>query len=181
MTAQQTDHATPSRCVHLLSVWVLVCLSTSAQAAGNNPVEAASAPLALAPVSQRAVWVNAGFYSLHFDKQAGLRDANAGLGLEVRLNHDWAATAGRFMNSDSVHSNYVGAYYRPWHFAGGQWGFMGGMINGYPKAFNGGWFPAVVPVATWESGRLGLNVSFVPPIQNRLYGAVSFQAKLRVY
>jgi hypothetical protein len=56
---------------------------------------------------------------------------------------------------------------------------VGGVFNGYPKAFDGGWFPALLPVATWEGERFGLNIAFVPPLQNRLYGAISFQLKLR--
>jgi hypothetical protein len=34
-------------------------------------------------------------------------------------------------------------------------------------------------VVTWEGERFGLNIAFVPPLQNRLYGAISFQLKLR--
>jgi len=37
----------------------------------------------------------------------------------------------------------------------------------------------VLPVASWESQRFGLNVAFVPPLKDRLYGAVSFQLKFR--
>jgi hypothetical protein len=54
-----------------------------------------------------------------------------------------------------------------------------GAFNGYPNAFNGGWFPAVIPTATLESGHWGLNVALVPPLKDRLYGAVSFQLKYR--
>ena len=39
--------------------------------------------------------------------------------------------------------------------------------------------PAVIPVASWEGERFGLNVALVPPLQNRLYGALSFQLKFR--
>ena len=55
------------------------------------------------------LWLNAGFYSAHFDTDQGLRNANPGLGLEYRINEDWSATAGRFINSDNAHSSYVGA------------------------------------------------------------------------
>ena len=126
------------------------------------------------------LWLNAGFYSAHFDTDKGLRNANPGLGFEYRLNNDWSATAGRFINSDSVHSSYVGAYYQPWTVSGLKLGVVGGVFNGYPKAFNGGWFPAVLPVASWEGGRFGLNVMLVPPLKDRLYGAVSFQLKVRL-
>ena len=125
------------------------------------------------------LWLNAGFYSAHFDTDKGLRNANPGLGFEYRLNDDWSATAGRFINSDSAHSSYVGAYYQPWTVSGIKLGVVGGVFNGYPKAFNGGWFPAVLPVATLEQGHWGLNVALVPPLKDRLYGAVSFQLKYR--
>ena len=125
------------------------------------------------------LWLNAGFYSAHFDTDKGLRNANPGLGFEYRLNNDWSATAGRFINSDSAHSSYLGAYYQPWTVSGVKLGVVAGVFNGYPKAFNGGWFPAVLPVATLEQGHWGLNVALVPPLKDRLYGAVSFQLKYR--
>ena len=127
----------------------------------------------------KRLWVNAGFYSAHFDTDQGLRNANPGLGFEYRINDTWSATAGRFINSNNANSSYVGAYYQPWSFAGVKLGVVAGAFNGYPKAFNGGWFPAVLPVATLESGNFGLNVALVPPMKDRLYGAVSFQLKFR--
>ena len=132
-----------------------------------------------AEIEASRLWVNAGFYSAHFDTDSGLRNANPGLGLEYRINSTWSATAGRFVNSDNAHSSYVGAYYQPWTLAGIKLGVVAGAFNGYPKAFNGGWFPAVLPVASLESGQFGLNVALVPPMKDRLYGAVSFQLKFR--
>ena len=58
-------------------------------------------------------------------------------------------------------------------------GVVAGVFNGYPNAYNGGWFPALIPTATLESGHWGLNVALVPPLKDRLYGAVSFQVKYR--
>ncbi len=127
------------------------------------------------------LWLNAGFYSAHFDTDKGLRNANPGLGFEYKLDKHWSATAGRFINSDNAHSSYIGAYYQPWPLAGAKLGVVGGAFNGYPKAFNGGWFPAVLPVATWEGERFGLNVALVPQLKDRLYGAVSFQLKVRLH
>ena len=140
----------------------------------------ACAPLAHAEFEANRLWLNAGFYSAHFDADKGLRNANPGLGFEYKLGDTWSATAGRFINSDNAHSNYVGAYYQPWTFAGAKLGVVAGAFNGYPKAFSGGWFPAVLPVASWESSRFGLNVALVPPLKDRLYGAVSFQLKVRL-
>ena len=107
------------------------------------------APAASPPLAARhSIWLNPGFYAAHFDTNKGLRNENFGLGVEVQLNEDWSVTAGRFINSDSAHSSYVGAYYQPFTFAYGKWGVVMGAFNGYPKAFDGGWFPAVLPVAT---------------------------------
>ena len=125
------------------------------------------------------LWVNAGFYSAHFETDKGLRNANPGLGLEYRLNEDWSATAGRFTNSDNASSNYIGAYYQPLTLAGVKLGVVAGAFDGYPKAFKGGWFPAVIPTASLERGHWGLNMALVPPLKDRLYGAVSFQLKFR--
>ena len=134
---------------------------------------------AAAETSLSKLWVNAGFYSAHFDTNKGLRNANPGLGLEYKLDDTWSLTAGRFINSDNAHSNYLGTYYQPWREGNFKFGFVGGVFNGYPKAFDGGWFPAVLPVVSWESQQLGLNVMLVPPLKDRLYGAVSFQLKYR--
>ena len=139
-----------------------------------------AAGLARADFDTSRLWLNAGFYSAHFDTGKGLRNANPGLGFEYKLDDTWSATAGRFINSDNAHSSYVGAYYQPWSVSGIQLGVVGGAFNGYPKAFSGGWFPAVLPVATWEGSRFGLNLALVPPLKDRLYGALSFQLKVRL-
>jgi hypothetical protein len=133
--------------------------------------------VAHAQVDSSKVWFNAGFYSAHFDNGRGLRNANPGWGIEYQLVDAWRVTAGHFINSDNAHSNYMGAYYQPWHLGPIKLGVVGGVFNGYPKAFNGGWFPAVLPVASLESQHVGLNVMLVPPLKDRLYGAVSFQLK----
>ena len=139
-----------------------------------------AAGLARADFDVQHLWLNPGFYSAHFDTDKGLRNANPGLGFEYKVDDTWSATAGRFINSDDRYSSYIGAYYQPWTFAGARLGVVGGAFNGYPKAFNGGWFPAIIPVASWEGRRFGLNVALVPPLKDRLYGAVSFQLKFRI-
>jgi len=125
------------------------------------------------------LWVNAGFYSAHFDTHQGLRNANPGIGFEYRLGDTWSVTAGQFRNSNNANSSYAGAYYQPWTWSGVRLGVVAGAFNGYPNAFHGAWFPAVIPTASLESGRWGLNVALVPPLQDRLYGALSFQLKYR--
>jgi hypothetical protein len=125
------------------------------------------------------LWVNAGFYSAHFDTDKGLRNANPGIGFEYRWDDTWSATAGRFRNSNDANSSYLGVYYQPWTWAGMKLGVVAGAFNGYPNANNGGWFPALIPTTSLERGHWGLNVALVPPLKDRLYGAVSFQLKYR--
>ena len=132
-----------------------------------------------AQIDANRLWVSAGFYSAHFDTEKGLRNANPGIGLDYRIDPTWSATAGRFRNSNNADSSYLGIYYQPWTYAGVKLGVVAGAFNGYPNAYNGGWFPALIPTATLESGHWGLNVALVPPLKDRLYGAVSFQLKYR--
>ena len=126
------------------------------------------------------LWLNAGFYSVHFDASKGLRNANPGLGVEYKMDDVWSATAGQFINSDSERSTYLGAYYQPWHAGSWKLGGVAGLFNGYPNAFGGRWFPAVLPVATLEDRNLGFNFVVIPPLRNRLYGAISIQIKFSV-
>ena len=128
------------------------------------------------------LWINAGFYSVHFDRsqEANLRDPNPGLGFEYRFAKDWSFTAGRFINSNDRISHYAGVYYQPFSMLGGRAGVVVGGFDGYPKAFDGGWFPAVIPVIGWEWSRLGLNLALVPSYKDRLHGALSFQLKFRM-
>ena len=127
-----------------------------------------------------ALWVNAGFYTHHFQSDKNLRNPNPGLGLEWAWDDTYSLTGGFFRNSDDTTSRYVGVYALPWHAAGARWGVVVGAFNGYPHAFDGGWFPALLPVASWETNSWGLNVTVIPTVGERLHGGVSFQLKYRL-
>ena len=92
------------------------------------------------------IWINAGFYTIHFARNHALRDPNPGMGLEYSLNDDLRLTAGRFLNSDSAYLNYVGAYYQPWRQGSLKLGVAAGLFDGYPRALGGGGVPALLPV-----------------------------------
>ena len=49
--------------------------------------------LALAQADISQVWINPGFYSLHFDRNKGLEDANPGLGIEWPIDKTFSVTA----------------------------------------------------------------------------------------
>ena len=151
---------------------LLACLSGAAVADTFEVIE--SAPL-------KEVWLNAGFYSYHFDRDADLNDSNPGLGAEYRFSTVASATVGRFYNSDRAYSNYIGVYYQPFKVGPERLGAVVGGFNGYPKMRDGGWFPALIPTASFEYKRVGVNVAFVPKYKDRLYGALSIQLKLKVF
>ena len=131
-------------------------------------------------VPRNQTWLNAGFYSYHFQRDKGLNDSNPGLGIEQRFSTVISLTAGRFYNSDRRHSNYAGVYYQPVALGPVHLGAVVGGFNGYPKMRHGGWFLAAIPVASVDYKSFGLNVAFVPSYRDRLYGAIALQLKLKV-
>jgi hypothetical protein len=135
--------------------------------------------LALAQADISQVWINPGFYSLHFDRNKGLEDANPGLGIEWPIDQTFSVTAGRFRNSDRAYSNYIGLYVMPFEFHGVKLGAVVGGFDGYQMTNNGGWFPALIPTAAIEGRHWGLNIAIIPSIRDKLYGAISFQLKYR--
>lgn len=139
-----------------------------------------AAPFAAGAAELNEVWVNPGFATAHFDSKKNLSGNNYGLGAEYRWSPQMSATAGRFRNSDRDMSNYLGVYYQPWTVGAFKLGAVVAAFDGYPNMRKGGWFPALIPVATIEGERLGLNIGFIPTYKDRLYGGISFQLKLKV-
>ncbi len=127
------------------------------------------------------LWLNPGFFSYHFQRDKGLNGSNPGLGAEYRFSTVASLTAGRFYNSDRAYSNYAGIFYQPWALGPIRVGAVIGGFNGYPKMRDGGWFLAAIPTLSYEEGRFGLNVAIVPSYKDRLYGAISFQLKFKLF
>ncbi len=150
-------------------------LCTAAQAEPAGPVDVIDSN----PLNE--VWLNAGFYSYHFQRDKGLNDSNPGAGAEYRFSTVSSLTAGRFYNSDRKYSNYAGIYYQPVAIGNLRLGAVVGGFSGYPRMRNGGWFVAAIPVASFEYRRFGVNLMIVPSYKDRLYGAVSVQLKLKVF
>jgi hypothetical protein len=127
------------------------------------------------------VWLDTGFATYHFQSDLDLNGRNPGIGMEYRFSDNSAFTAGRFYNSDRQHSNYIGMYYQPWTIGPVRLGAVVGGFNGYPKMREGGWFPAIIPAATFEYKRVGVNVAVVPTYKNRLHGGISMQLKFKLW
>ncbi len=165
---------------------LLALIFTTAVRADDIPEPAAASSVIpgldmIQPQPQNNVWIDSGFYSYHWDRDKNLNGDNYGLGAEYQFSAVSSVTAGRFYNSDRDYSNYLGVYYQPLLLGPLHLGAVAGGFNGYPHMKNGGWFLAAIPVASAEWGRIGLNVAFVPSLQNRLYGAISLQLKVKVW
>ncbi len=132
------------------------------------------------PVTLADVWLNPGFYSRHLDRDKGFNNVNTGLGVEVSLTNTYSLTTGFFENTDRATSRYVGLYAMPFRTGHFKAGAAIGTFDGYPRMRDGGWFPAFVPTVAFEGRQLGLNVSFVPSISDRVHGAIAFQLKYNV-
>ena len=127
------------------------------------------------------LWLNPGFYSYHFQKDKGLSNSNFGMGGEYRYSTISSITLGLFDNSERKTSHYAGWYWQPLGMGPVRAGAVIGAIDGYPNMLNGGWFLAAIPAASIEYHNFGANILFMPSYKDRLYGAISFQLKLRVY
>jgi hypothetical protein len=128
----------------------------------------------------RQFWIDSGFATYHFDRSKDLSGRNVGLGAEYRFRGDLTLIGGRFRNSDRETSRYAGLIWQPFALGPVRLGAVAGAFNGYPHMREGGWFPALMPVATIEYQRVGVNVGFVPTYKDRLYGGLSVQLKFKV-
>ncbi|MBI3528171.1 MAG: hypothetical protein HY067_09395 [Betaproteobacteria bacterium] len=143
--------------------------------------QADDAPQAFSP----QVWISPGIYSLHFDRSKNLRNDNLGLSLEVALAPDHALIGGSYINSNRERTHYGGYEWRPLHWQVASLGLSAGIaigaFDGYPNYRDGGWFVAPLPVLAVEGRYLGVNLSIIPTIRDRLDGALVVQFKLRVW
>lgn len=131
--------------------------------------------------NRHEVWLATGFGTYHFESDKALNGRNPGIGIEYRFSDTMAATAGRFYNSDHAHSRYAALFYQPWTVKGIRLGAAAGAFDGYPKMGEGGWFLALIPAATFEYKRVGVNVAVVPTYKERLHGGISVQLKFKLW
>lgn len=131
------------------------------------------------------VWLNPGIYSYHFDRSQNFRENNLGLGAEVLLTPRHGLLAGTYINSERARTRYGAYEWRPLHWRPADINvsaaILVGAFDGYPRYRNGGWFLAAMPVLAIEGKRVGVNLSIIPTIKDRLDGAIAIQVKLRVW
>jgi len=152
---------------------------------------AASAALANEPdPASGSVWVTSGFVSKHTSRQhapaQGWNENNTGIGIEYGLGSHWLVEGGIYRNSVYKTSRFAQVVWSPQRvtWSSGDWtirfGAAAGVVDGYPRMNGGGFFPTLLPVASAQWGRVGLNLTYVPSIAGNVAGAVALQAKVRL-
>lgn len=131
------------------------------------------------PVSE--LWLNAGAYSYHFQREKGFNNRNFGLGAEYSYSTVSSIMAGAFYNSDRYTSHYLVWHWQPIGVGPVRLGAFAGAIDGYPQMLDGGWFFAVIPTIGIDYKSVGATLLLIPSYQNRLHGAISLQLKFRVF
>jgi hypothetical protein len=118
-------------------------------------------------------WFTISQGSYHFKNQAQYNQDNHGFGFEWMFKNPWVhdtrLAGGRFYNSDRRYSNYWGVVATPLRVFDGtlnmQAGALVGTINGYPRAYQGGYFPLIAPMVSLQYGAAGANIFIIPPFK----------------
>lgn len=153
---------------------------------------AALASLLAVPPSQAedaaagTLWVTSGFVSKH-SRGSDYNENNRGVGFEYTFDASWHLAAGVYDNSLRRTSRYAQAVWSPdatlWRR--GDWkarlGAAVGLVDGYPDMRDGRFFPTLLPVASLEWNRVGVNLTYIPSIAGNVSGAVALQLKLQLY
>lgn len=149
----------------------------------DAPIEAPAdlAKATPAPAFSPQVWLNAGFFSYHFNHAAHYNAANWGIGADVRVSEDFTLSVGEYRNSMRDHSTYATVTWQPLHLGPVRFGATAGAVRGYPDVNHGGWSPMAAPVISIEYGRVGANLIYVPTMRGKVDGCISLQIKIRVW
>lgn len=155
------------------------------------PLAALACLLAVSPSQAEdaavgGLWVTSGFVSKHA-RSGNYNENNRGIGFEYTLDARWHLAAGVYDNSMRRTSRYAQAVWSPdatlWR--SGDWkanlGVAVGLVDGYRDMREGGFFPTLLPVASLEWKRVGVNLTYIPSIAGNVSGAVALQLKLQLY
>ena len=163
--------------IHIALLWSVLAASGCWAA---EPAPGAPAPAATEDKpAERAVWINLGGFSHHFSNNNHYNETNRGLGVEYRINADWAVMAGSYYNSVRRTTTYGAFTYQPLSLWSVKIGASVGVMDGYPAKARGGTFFAALPMATYEGSRFGLNLGLIPSMP-KVDGAIVLQLKVRV-
>jgi hypothetical protein len=132
-------------------------------------------------------WGNLNLGSYHFVDEGeflapgeSFREFNPGVGAELQWRPRHALAAGYFRNSVDEDSLYALYHYTPLQL--GRFVRVGGMlgvVTGYPGYNDGGLAPAGGLIAKVEGDRIGINLVYLPEINNAVPHTLGLQFKLR--
>lgn len=138
--------------------------------------------------SPREWWGNINIGSRHFGSEdeflgpgESFNEFNPGIGVEVQWQPRHALTAGYFRNSVDENSLYALYHYTPLQL--GRYLRVGGLVGavtGYPGYNGGGIAPAGGLVAKIEGKRIGVNLIFLPEINDVTPNTLGLQFKWRI-
>ena len=148
---------------------------------------ATASTAALAQEAPYTLTGNLNLVSYHFGDEdeflapgESFNQENWGGGLELQWKPRHAVSAGYYRNSVDEDSLYALYHYTPLQF--GRFVRVGGAVGavtGYPGYNDGGLAPAGGLVAKIEGDRVGVNVIYLPKIQDITPNTVALQFKLR--
>ena len=122
------------------------------------------------------LWISPGAVSQH--NRGGYQQTNKGIGLEYRTG-DYGVIAGEYDNSIHRTTHYALGMYQPWSIGPVRVGFAAGVVDGY-RIRAGKPFPAIVPMMSYNYGRVGVNVTAIPPIEKGTW-VIAAQFKLQIF
>ncbi|PCI46064.1 MAG: hypothetical protein COB51_07995 [Moraxellaceae bacterium] len=137
--------------------------------------------------SANSTYIQLGGWSHHFDRSKKMNEEHNIAGIELELGEVEAAvfgfTASTFKNSRGNTSKYFAGvakvckrYTKTMRSCGG---ITGGFLDGYKAENEGGFFPAIIPHASFEYRRAGIDLTCLP----KLYSRRSFcaiQGKIKI-
>lgn len=129
--------------------------------------------------SPNALWVNIGALTYHPEHPDAFNGNNRGFGVEYRFRPDVSVMVGTYYNSVYRDTNYAAVNWQPIQWGDWKLGLAIGVINGYPAVENGNYFPAALPMISYEGKRFGANFSVIPSLP-QVDAALVFQLKLRL-
>lgn len=120
-----------------------------------------------------ADWLVGSGVAVHLDGKDYCNDITTGLGLET-VEENVRSSVGFYRNSNCHWSAYIGRGWTPLHYGPVSLGVLVGAVTGYDMAIT----PVGALLASIEGKKLGLNVSYIPPLKDS-GNVLWFQIKVR--
>lgn len=112
--------------------------------------------------------------AIHLDGAQHCNSITTGLGYEHSQSGKWRYQLGFYRNSGCRWSTYISEAWLPLKWGNWHGGLIAGAVTGYSSPI----LPAGGLVASYEPGKYGLNIIFIPPAGESGAGVLWLQAKV---